>query len=1216
MTTATITGIESFLVDACRELNIPVRQTSRLEWEIQVPGPLRREFGNLASIRATTSIDLRREDPDLEFLAPGSFLLECLTRILARTEPAWSVLVAGVVRPVGPDAYTSAFTDRFFASDDSVRVPGKIVSGFRLKALVASETHDPYVRVLVDAKVTGRSPIHEIFPVVVRARTLEVLPADCFFGRPMYDRDELQVGQQLASLPQKTLTGALDAVADVSLAKVARLSEEARKGSQAKVAEEEAELRSYYKSEIRDSPENIEALERTLELKVQQLRSRHVVETTIRPISISVVHNPVVRLHATFTDERDREYVVELPTIPGRPEVPDDAVICGHAKAPLAIAQGEGLCCTNCVHACRHCQSWVRAGACEVCVQESSFTCPACAVPCAEGTACVQHVYVCASGERRRVGAEQPCSVCGAMTCPEEAHRRTCDVCATLACTACAAEDYVLCSTCGADLCAAHVIRHPDGAALCSDCSWTCAADGGIRRNAELSACGFEPESHNWFCSDHLRPLACVHGPVCETHHVVTEVGFESVCPGCVESCTECARTTSAMAAARCSVRPCDAILCQEHATNCTACGSPTCSVHRGTGQVGASVCRRCGVACNACEGATLWLAKERAACQYCLASPFEDSTDTAHPTRGAALGQPPVAMTGGAANGGARDTSTFCNNHLTSLSCGHSAACPAHLVVTEVEGLPVCRSCALRCVECARLTSVHVASTCSAAGCKARLCAIDANPCTGCGGVTCPEHRLRDSVGQPLCFECGRTCATCGDKVAFPASARGRCSFCDPPALVGSALRLARPVDAVGSALQPDGLSYCLPHLTTLACLHGKACSKHHVVTDLQGSACCAACVVRCDECSRTTERTQARSCEVGSCRTALCQDHAVVCSGCRRPACSAHRGQSSDGKVLCSDCGQPCSACGDGVFWDSNHRRSCAICDSKALKSPVGPATLRAEPRARANWLCHAHQVVLDCPHGPACAPHAHPVQVGLLPVCATCVVGCDECGRTCSRGRSSTCNIPSCSRIACADHERRCSHCGGRPCSTHLGRDPSGLLLCFDCGAACASCGDGVLRLDDERRSCRECTAVICMDHSIGCASCNQDLCTTCAIKSPFHLGSYCAEHLGACRCCGTSAVLQGWPHELCELCSVFVNQPPDPPLPFDETLLQPFLDAHAGWRKTKAQLRWSVGERYVLVWVKTAILGTSKFGSFDLEGHPVDVCRPTPQKEWIR
>ena len=111
-------------------------------------------------------------------------------------------------------------------------------------------------------------------------------------------------------------------------------------------------------------------------------------------------------------------------------------------------------------------------------------------------------------------------------------------------------------------------------------------------------------------------------------------------------------------------------------------------------------------------------------------------------------------------------------------------------------------------------------------------------------------------------------------------------------------------------------------------------------------------------------------------------------------------------------------------------------------------------------------------------------------------------------------------------------------------------------------------------------------------------------------------YCKAHLISCESCGLPAPPGDVEHRLCELCAVFTQATPNPPLPFDDVLIQPFVQAHAGWRKSSAQVRWSVGTRYVLVWVKTALIGKSSFVVFDFQGTTVDVCRPNLRKEWLK
>ena len=124
--------IERFVVEACEVLQIPLRRPSPTELELRVPPGLRRYFGNLDSVRTTTSSELRRLDPELDLLGPRSFAVECLSELLSGSESTWGVLVAGVPERVDPERYVRSFADRFLPAADCC-TPGEHTGDFLLE---------------------------------------------------------------------------------------------------------------------------------------------------------------------------------------------------------------------------------------------------------------------------------------------------------------------------------------------------------------------------------------------------------------------------------------------------------------------------------------------------------------------------------------------------------------------------------------------------------------------------------------------------------------------------------------------------------------------------------------------------------------------------------------------------------------------------------------------------------------------------------------------------------------------------------------------------------------------------------------------------------------------------------------------------------------------------------------------------------------------------
>jgi len=271
--------LERFVVDACAELDIPVKRLSSLELTMTIPPQHRDFFGNLKTIRMTSSQELRIHDPDLEFLAPGCYAIECLTGLLSRSDAPYTVLVAGVPRRIEPEAYLDAFEERFLAPPDTdEHLPGRLAPGIVISQLDQAVSFRTYVRVMMDLQISGPNPIHERFPILVDLETKLPLQTTTLHGRPLYGVEELGDLATLIPepLPLDTLAEAVSIAGNSCKGIATRLAGLALGEVTGHIRDEGQRMRDYYRDRIQKakSREEKELLERQLEQKLENNKAR------------------------------------------------------------------------------------------------------------------------------------------------------------------------------------------------------------------------------------------------------------------------------------------------------------------------------------------------------------------------------------------------------------------------------------------------------------------------------------------------------------------------------------------------------------------------------------------------------------------------------------------------------------------------------------------------------------------------------------------------------------------------------------------------------------------------------------------------------------------------------------------------------------------------------------------------------------------------------
>lgn len=754
--------LEQFVWESCDELGIPVKRTSHAEIKIAVPPKYRGAFGNLEAVHLTSSKELRRMDPGLEYLGPGSFVVEALSRLLEGSSVPVGRVIAGVPRRVEPDEYREAFESAHMPQKSGEEHnPGRLPSGFRIASIDSSDHFRPYLRLVAEVRAAAQLPVHEVVPIYFDLEERSVLACAPFVDRHFYDVDE--VSRVLASPPADPGEPAIEFGLRKSLEElrrtIGRLAFQAQGSLRETLRVEEQELQAFYSSASLDCDYEARAeLEEEFERKRDELQARMRVELYAEPVSLTIIHALIPLLRVTIEDRYGEPHDIVVPTIPGRPDIPKDTVRCGHADRPLVVVPGKGLACVDCTPACQECGIGTpsSASACAVCEDDGQATCATCAIEVEGTTACEAHTYTCVSGEQRIAGDEGCCSSCGRTVCADRDHRFRCGCGDDFYCSECRDAQLSACSGCGAEACANHSHRDAQDRTICPSCECVCSVDGGVHLAEDGAVCTpCVQEGMEFTCHEHLVDVQCVHERCCSSHVVRSNRDSTTVCESCSEECTVCEQRVPISDGLVCTVTDCENFVCRDHESElaCAVNGHPMCRSHRRACEITEDdvctdhlqECDSCGTRhrvdlasvldadfeCRACgRGTCTKCVKElgdgQIVCEECYGTCAKD---------GAGVMRKLMDSCWCHDMNGAR----FCQEHLERAPCCRQRTCERHLFDSVESDLKVCKGCARRCYNCEGILAPSDGASCKI--CKKTFCKKHTVTSPKSGRVVCQYH-------------------------------------------------------------------------------------------------------------------------------------------------------------------------------------------------------------------------------------------------------------------------------------------------------------------------------------------------------------------------------------------------------------------------------------------------------------------------------------------
>lgn len=1100
-------GLRSFLLEACKVLGIDVHPSGPRQLELRIPGPLRREFGGADVMRVTDDLDLRQHDDRLELLAPGSFVIEAVAALLRRRSSGLQRLVASTPIKLEAEEYLEPLRKRLIPNSaaQSMRT-GKLPFGYRLDAVRDSGALRTTLRVVLDVKIFGPAPVHEVFPVLVDLESGEARPTHELGGRSLYDVDSVRLSQ--AALPEapsvKEVESALEVALEAVRPTIDQLAGIARGGAEHEMSTQRAELAQYFGEHSEEFRVRSEALKRQFRVAVE-----------LRPVTISIVYEMRSRIAAVIVDAVGRSHTLEIDVVAGRTEIPDSLIACGHLNAPLSLQPGVGVACSACAPRCRSCGLGEPDSACRVCKVEGATSCQRCVQRTADGLlACERHSFECVGGELRVRGAETRCADCGREVCESNGHRQTCSAGGEAHCAPCAQARGRTCSDCEAWTCRQHLVVMHDGTSGCPACAKTCAVDGLRHRGVEGGACSVDHgEQTSWTCRAHLLDVDCEHERVCVTHSLTSPIDGVRTCVRCASSCSACGRVVADSQLDCCKSVECAYLACVEETTlsSCKVCGGGSCPAH-------AQACSASGE--SLCEA-------HASTCASCQATFRSDLVEP-------------------------------CGGCKASVCSGCRRA--------TASGVIGCRTCVGACAADGRLHRRRELRRCGAdhGSSEHAFCAAHRAQCVGCGEVVCPAHSTVSGISGSL------VCRVCA----------GRCSLC------ASTLAPSE-VSACGTC----GAQYCDATEPAPRCKAGGevVCASHATITR-GGALVCGEHRTNCSVCGEALEPDDVTHCAGG--REPLCASHRLACAADEAPVCEGHATRTESGLHVCPKHVSRCGHC------------SCVLDPLDAVLCSVG-----GEP------LCRSHRATCALHQGEIlCAEHGLRTRSGAL-VRRLCVRPTDRCaagncGVIVLKSEAEACAV--CGTRACEAHGRRCVACDGHPCARHSRTRENGEVICVGCVRVCVVCGPERPFTPDEVSRCTRCGGDACQDrHLVACRIDGATLCTMCAATSPIDTGSFHPEHLKVCDSCQRPSLHPVEGTQLCELCLVFADpvRVPDP-IPFAQEIVDEFVKSHAGMIRSRAELRWSVSEKCVLLWVKSGILRRDHVAVFDHEGRLQSSITPRP------
>lgn len=384
-------------------------------------------------------------------------------------------------------------------------------------------------------------------------------------------------------------------------------------------------LKSYYLDRLREVPRGdparwrdaTEQVDDEYANKLAEEIENHHQRVVIRLISCAEIEIPFAQVRLRLVGEGGdgvgAEHVFQQNLANGAIE-PGSCASCRMPTLELHLCSSGHVVCATCARICGACgaSSCIACGVqtCAVCGVD---TCSACQSPCDDchGAICPEHGLLCSRCQRRScTSCGALCVRCNAALCARD--RRTCVECDHAVCHSCSVD----CARCHSATCAGESedCEHC-GRAHCPNCLASCELCGArtcLFHSAECQTCG------KMACAEHMRECA-----TCESAHCLNDIDqctvcSRSVCAKCARTCASCAKVTCSHHGVRCSV--CQGSACSDHASTCETCGQAVCAAHaRRCAPCGSMVCDSHALRCSSCgEHYCNRCVPERGLCSLC----------------------------------------------------------------------------------------------------------------------------------------------------------------------------------------------------------------------------------------------------------------------------------------------------------------------------------------------------------------------------------------------------------------------------------------------------------------------------------------------------------------------------------------------------------------------------------------------------------------------
>ncbi len=773
-----------------------------------------------------------------------------------------------------------------------------------------------------------------------------------------------------------------------------------------------------------------------------------------------------------------------------------DTAHCGACGNTCSLANAEPVCAAgacaigSCAEGYANCDG-IAANGCEVALDTSAAHCGACGSACSLSNA----TAVCAAGACA-VGA---CSTGFANCDGDAATGCETDLSSVTSCGACG----VTCAsgphstpTCGASTCGITCeagYANCDGVASngCEVDTTTsgshCGACGTVCTNAttcQSGACSTAVCSAGHADCNGLLSDGCETTPATDSGHCGAcgnACSFANAAPVCTEG--SCGFTVCDMGYADCDgtqANGCEIALGND-ASNCGGCGT-RCTYAHATGVCGASVCAlgACDAGWANCDGnpangCEVSLTSDLAHCGACATAcdvPANATATCGGATCGYTCDATHADCDGNAANGCEVAITTdgancgacgnACTDGRTCVSGACSATtCTAGLANCDAEESNGCEvslgSSAAHCGSCQNACSfANAGATCAAGACVMGSCATgyancDGNPANGC--------EVAITTDASNCGACGTACTTINGTAACSngACGVGSCdaNFADCDHLAGNGCEVSTATEtgncgACGVVCNdaPSATATCSAGVCGYACAPGQRDCDGNTTNGCEvdanaDSANCGGCGVVC---------TQGRTCQAGSCTTAVCAGGLADCDNDGSNGCEVTLASNA---AHCGGCGVACSytngtgSCTAGACALATCAPGYANCNASSTDGCEVNLGSSAANCGGCGNTCVVANGTAACFAG-ACAPAACNTGYTLAGGACVDVNECATNNGNCAANEVCT-NTPGSRTCGCAAGYANCDGTAANGCEVNV---TANTAHCGACGQACAA------------------------------------------------------------------------------------------------------------------------------------------------------------------